>query len=213
MLMLEDDTEDAPWMVMGDLQFDAASSFKYSLREYARAHGLPWYVASMVPIRYRWGLSKRRRQLSPDGFVAFVPDRRRNSFDMDAEGGFPPFVLEVISPASAVRDKGDKLQAYGVLGAREYVLFTPREGGASTLSGYRRDAAGLLVPWPAEVDGSLWSEVLSLRLRVDDESLVAETAAGERLLTPAQEAVARRVAEAENERLRLELARLKHESI
>ncbi len=37
---LEDDTEDAPWMVMGDLLFDAASGFKHSLREYARAHEL-----------------------------------------------------------------------------------------------------------------------------------------------------------------------------
>ena len=72
---LADDTEDAPWMVMGDLQFDAASSFKHSLRIYARTHGLPWYVASMLPIRYRKVGSRRMGQLAPDCFVAFVPDR------------------------------------------------------------------------------------------------------------------------------------------
>jgi Uma2 family endonuclease len=213
MLTLEDDTEDAPWMVMGDLQFDAASSFKHSLREYARAHGLRWYVASMVPIRYRWGQSRRRRQLSPDGFVAFVSDHRRSSYDLEAEGGFPPFVLEIVSPASVEHDEQDKLQAYGVLGAREYVLFTPREDGSSTLAGFRRDTAGLLVAWPQEDDGSLWSEVLGLRLVAAGALLLAETADGERLLSPEQEAAARRAAEAENERLRNELARVKHDKM
>ncbi len=35
MLLLEDDAEDAPWMVMGDLQFWSASGFAQSLRAYA----------------------------------------------------------------------------------------------------------------------------------------------------------------------------------
>src|SRR5579884_1774498 len=92
MLLLEDDTEEAPWMVMGDLQFWTASTFAHALRIYAREHGLPWYVASMLPVRYRWKTS-RVRQLAPDVFVAFVADRPRSSFDVEAEGGFPPFVL------------------------------------------------------------------------------------------------------------------------
>lgn len=58
MIMLEDDTEQAPWMVMGDLQFWSASGFAHSLRNYARELGLPWYVASMMPIRYRWHTEK-----------------------------------------------------------------------------------------------------------------------------------------------------------
>ena len=216
MLTLEDDTEDAPWMVMGDLQFDAASSFKHSLRIYARGHGLPWYVASMLPIRYRSRGSKRKRQLAPDCFVAFVPDRMRESYDLDAEGVFPAFVLEVVSPSSVKRDEQEKLRAYGVLGAREYVLFTPHEKGPSTLAGYHRDASDLLVPWPAEADGSLWSDVLGLRLVVEAGLLLAETVEGERLRSPEQEAAARaeeararREAEAENERLRQELSRLR----
>ncbi len=32
LLTVEDDTEDAPWMVMGDLQFWSASSFAVSAR-------------------------------------------------------------------------------------------------------------------------------------------------------------------------------------
>jgi len=37
--------------------------------------------------------------------VAFVKDHHRTSFDLDAEGAFPPFVLEVVSPASVERDE------------------------------------------------------------------------------------------------------------
>jgi len=46
MLTMEDDTEDAPWMVMGDLQFWSASGFAHSLRIYGHEQGLGWYVAS-----------------------------------------------------------------------------------------------------------------------------------------------------------------------
>jgi hypothetical protein len=41
MATLEDDTEDKPWMVMGDLPFWSASSFAHSLRIYARERHLP----------------------------------------------------------------------------------------------------------------------------------------------------------------------------
>jgi Uma2 family endonuclease len=211
MLTLDDDTEEAPWMVMGDLQFDAASSFKHSLHVYARTHNVSWYVATMVPIRYRWKGSRRKRQLASDGFVAFVPDHPRSSYDLEVEGVFPAFVLEVVSPESVKRDEQDKLRAYSVLGAKEYALFTPHEQEASTLAGYRRDEVGRLVPWPLEADAILWSEVLGLRLVTEGELLLAETGAGERLLSPEQEAVARRAAEAEVERLREELARLRRE--
>ncbi len=74
MLTLEDDTEDAPWITMGDLQFWSASSFAHSLRGYGHEHGLNWYVASMMPITYLWRSLTRKRQLAPDVFVAFVPD-------------------------------------------------------------------------------------------------------------------------------------------
>jgi hypothetical protein len=136
LLTLEDDTEDAPWMVMGDLQFWSASSFAHALRIYAHSQGLPWYVASMLPIRYRIGEPAETRKVAPDCFVAFVPDRTRESYDLEEEGVFPAFVLEVVSPSSAKRDEKEKLRAYGVLGAREYALFTPHLGGSSILMGH-----------------------------------------------------------------------------
>src|SRR5438128_9245208 len=138
MLTLDDDTEDASWMVMGDLQFWSVSSFAHSLRIYAHEQRLSWYVASMLPIEYDWPNAARKKKLSPDTFVAFVDERARTTYDVEAEGMFPPFVLEVVSPSSTTRDRREKRRAYELLGAQEYVLFTPREGVASSLEGYRR---------------------------------------------------------------------------
>jgi Uma2 family endonuclease len=210
LLMLEDDTEDAPWMTMGDLQFWSASSFAHSLRNYARRQGLPWYVASMLPIIYDVPTASRRKVLSPDTFVAFVPDHPRSSFDVAAEGGvFPPFVLEVVSPSSVEYDQSEKRHAYDALGAREYALFTPREGATSALEGFRRDAVGRFVPWLPDEQGRLWSAVLGLYLVVRGPLLHAQTPDGRLLLTLEEADDARERAEEENERLRRELERLR----
>jgi len=214
LLLLADDEENASWMVMGDLQFWSASGFAHSLRAYARRRGLPWYVASMLPIEYRRPRSARLGKLAPDTFVAFVPDKARTFYDQAAEGQFPPFVLEVVSPSSVGRDQHDKRTAYALLGAREYALFTPREGRPSTLAGYRRDADGAFEPWPRDDQGRLWSEVLGLYLVARGTLLHAVTEDGELLLSPeeteaarAREETGRVLAEGENARLRRRLAR------
>jgi Uma2 family endonuclease len=228
MLLLADDTEDAPWMVMGDLQFWSASQFATALRTYARQRALPWYVASMLPIQYAWPDVPGKKTLAPDVFVAFVPERPRSSYDLEAEGQFPAFILEVVSPSSTTRDVRDKLKAYELLGAREYVLFTPRTDIASTLEGYRLDPTGKLQPIHHEVDGGLKSEILGLTLIADRDLLRARTPEGRVLPTledleeverdleeveraRAREEEARRAAEAEVERLRRELERIRGE--
>ena len=208
MLMLDDDTEDAPWMTMGDLQFWSASGFAHSLRNYARRRQLPWYVASMLPILYDWPNASRKKVLSPDTFVAFVPDHPRTSFDLAAEGGvFPPFILEVVSPSSAERDEQEKRQAYDTLGAREYALFTPSEQGESSLAGYRRGESGAFSTWPLDEQGRLWSEVLGLYLVVNGALIQAQTPDGRLLPTPEQSDEAVDRAEQEVAQLRRELAR------
>ncbi len=59
-------------------------------------------------------------------------------------------------------------------------------------------------------EGELVSQVLGVELRVEAGRLrVIDPATGERLLTPAEAQAARRAAEAELERLRAELARLR----
>jgi Uma2 family endonuclease len=212
MVMLEDDTEEAPWMVMGDLQFWSASSLAHSLRAYARRQHLPWYVASMMPIDYRWPPVRRKKRLAPDLFVAFVPDHPRASFDVETEGAFPPFVVEVVSPSSTERDEKEKLIAYDLLKVREYLLFTPTAPDAGTLTGYHRDADNQFVPWPADDQGRLWSAVLDLAFAARGRFIQAQTAGGDWLLIPDQteDALqqaegARRAAEAEAARLRREL--------
>lgn len=209
MLTLEDDTEDAPWMTMGDLQFWSASGFAHSLRDYARAHGLGWYVASMLPIFFPWPKSTRKHQLSPDTFVAFVPDHPRSSFDTVAEGGFPPFVLEVVSPSSTERDEVDKREAYELLKVREYALFTPREDAPSRLEGYRLGPDDRFVAWLPDASGRLWSETLGLFLTVNGALVQAQAPDGRMLLTPEQTGAALRDMEGELVALQRELARLR----
>jgi hypothetical protein len=226
MALLEDDTEDAPWMVMGSLQWAAASDFFQSLRDYAVRHRLPWFVAGMTPILYTWPGLPGKQQLAPDVFVAFRPDGPRSSFDLEIEGDFPAFVLEVVSPSSSARDQGKKRQAYELLGVREYALFTPNADFPSTVEGYRRNATGVFEPWPRDDQGRLWSEVLGLHLVARGPTLRAVTREGQLLptLTEAveaqeqataarqQEAVARHEVEAENERLRREIEQLRGEA-
>ena len=212
MVLLEDDTEDAPWMTMGDLQFWSASSFAHSLRIYGHQQGLGWYVASMLPILYRWQNEGRKKQLSPDTFVAFVPEHPRTSYDVEIEGAFPPFILEVVSPSSTERDQIEKSKAYDLLGAKEYVLFTPHLGTASQLEGYRRDAEGRFVAWPLDDEGRLYSAVLGLHLVARGEMLYAQAPDGSLLLTPEEAVNELQRVEAEAERLRRELKRYRREA-
>lgn len=218
MMFLENDTKDAPWMVMGDLQFWSASGFAHSLRTYAHEQGLPWFVASMLPIQFEWPDVARKKVLSPDTFVAFVPEHARSCYDVEGEGSFPPFVLEVVSPSSAERDWEEKRKAYNMMAVREYALFTPRDVAPSTLEGYRRDVSGAFEPWLPDAQGRLWSAVLGLHLVVQGRLLQAQTPDGRLLLTPEQAEFGRQRAEAERQRseekLRLaekEIERLRQE--
>jgi Uma2 family endonuclease len=215
-MTFKDDMEDAPWMVMGSLQWDAAVLFHQSVREYAQRNQLPWFVAGMLPILFRWPGIHEKHQVAPDVFVAFTNDRPRSSFDLEVEGPMPPFVLEVVSPSSTLRDRETKRQAYEYLGVQEYALFTPSARGESTLDGYRRGEAGEFTSWSKDERGWLWSEVLGLYLVPQGE--VVRAASGDGQLIPtlresvlAQERVTAELqsTEAEVERLRQEIERLR----
>ena len=200
---IEDDTEEAPWMVMGDAQFWAASYLANSLDNYALTHHRPWYVAGMLPILYRRPGERRNRQVAPDVMVSFVERRPRDSYDLAAEGTFPAFVLEVLSPESVDRDREKKRLLYEALGAREYVLFSPQARvPGPPLQGYRRGTSGLFETWPPDDDGRLWSEVLGLSLAAQGPMLRALDEHGQPLLTYAESEAARGLAEEELARLR-----------
>lgn len=208
--LVEDDTEEAPWMVMGDAQFWAASHLATILDAYAQDNARPWYVASMLPILYRRPGEARRRQVAPDVLVAFAPRHARESYDLETEGAFPPFVLEVLSPSSAMRDLEQKRDLYRALGAQEYMLFAPDPRLAEQpLQGYRRTTTGRFERWLPDATGRLWSDVLGLGLVVEGQLLRALHAGGRPLPTYSESEEARRRAEEELAAQTEEVARLR----
>ena len=184
LLTVPDDTEEQPWMVMGDPQFWSATEFAATLESYRRRHNLPWYVAGMLPILYRRPTG-RKGQVAPDVLVARgVGRHKRHSYDLEAEGVFPRFVLELLSPSSIDHDLTDKLRLYDVLGAQEYVIFAPEPGlPAPPLQGYRRGASGGFAPWLPEDDGRMWSAELGLYLAAEGGILRAYQPDGQPLPT------------------------------
>ncbi len=203
LLTVPDDTEEQPWMVMGDPQFWSAMEFAATLESYRRRHNLPWYVAGMLPILYRRPTG-RKGQVAPDVLVARGIDQHaRHSYDLDAEGVFPGFVLELLSPSSIDHDLTDKLRLYDVLGAQEYAIFAPEPGLLSPpLQGYKRDASGDFVSWSPDDAGRLLSAELELYLAAEGGILRAYQADGQPLPT-------RQEAEDELVRLRAELDRIR----
>lgn len=236
LLTTPSDTEEAPWMVMADLQVRDIDLLKPILRRYIEQQHLPWYIASYLKIAMPRPESDELLEAAPDLLIAEAPDRLRTSWNIAAEGKAPLFVLEVASTKSLRRDRKDKPRIYGAMGVEEYALFAPERKRGPQLSGYRRDAAGRFVAWRPDRRGVLWSKALGgLGLFVEERLwLRAVDADGRRLPTPdeiataevaarvaeatarrsaerraAEEAAARAEAEAEVARLREELRRLR----
>lgn len=210
LLTVPDDTEEQPWMVMGDPRFWSATEFAATLDNYGRRHNLQWYVAGMLPILYRRPTG-RKGQVAPDVLVARgVRRQARHSYDVETEGIFPGFVLEVLSPSSIEHDLTDKLRLYDVLGAQEYVLFAPESGLLTPpVQGYKRGASDSFESWLPGDDGRLWSAELGLYLAAEGGILRAFQADGQPLLTRWESEQAQMRAEEESARLRAELDRIR----
>jgi hypothetical protein len=221
---IEDDTEEAPWMVMGTPQFNATTAFFASLEAELQRRDHPLFVAGMLPILYHPIPGGRREQLAPDILVAPVPIHDRSSYQVDREGVAPSFVLEVVSPESATRDLEVKPPRYERMGVREYALFAPEAADGTVvmmppLQGYRLDSArGEFVRWEEDQAGRLYSEVLDLWLVVRDGELRAQRVDGSLVLTMQEERREREEerrrreeAEAAQRRLEDEVARLRAE--
>ena len=229
LLTAQDDTEEAPWMVMPDFQWRVISLFMSILRLHVRRRGLRWYLAAELKVTMPRPGNDRPLDFAPDLMMAEAEDIERTSWNVRAEGP-PPFVLEVVTEESKGRDTEDKPPLYEAIGVREYAIFAPRaRDGDPKLFGYRRDDEGRFVPWRADADGILWSTSLELGLYVEDgkwlrvrdaqghrlpsaeeEAARAEqeaTRAEEQARRAEQEAAARRDAEAELEKLRALLQR------
>lgn len=203
---IEDDTEEASWMVMGTPQFEAVDAFFAAIRAELRSRNPPLFVAAMLPIRYRVTPGGRIEQLAPDVLVAPVPLHPRSSYTLDVERVPPGFALEVVSPESRSRDLQIKPERYAAIGIQEYALFAPETADGvqllhPPLQGYLLDpATHEYVRWEPDAEGRLYSEVLGLWLTVRDGVLRAQRPDGSLLPTLEE-------AEAEIARLRAELER------
>ncbi|RMF29332.1 MAG: Uma2 family endonuclease [Chloroflexi bacterium] len=167
------------------------------------------YVAANLFVYYEEG--DPSQVVAPDVFVVKgVPKRQRRIFQVWKEGKGPDVVFEITSRRTRREDLGPKKGTYEVLGVQEYFLFDPLgEYLDPPLLGFR------LAEWgyrPIEED-PLVSRVLGLELHVEGNFLrLVDPKTGEKLLTPLEAQEARRRAEAELERLRAELARLRGDS-
>ena len=135
------------------------------------------------------------KKLVPDLFVvrglAALPEP---SYKVWETGRPPGFVLEVASPASESRDRGEKQALYASMGVTEYWRFNPVGPLVGASSPDQRLEGGTLAELAYEPlahlrDGSMASEVLGLEVRVDDRPGMAhllrfrDPRTGEDLLT------------------------------
>jgi len=168
------------------------------------------YVAGNLFVYYEEG--DPTQVVAPDVFVVEgVPKRDRRIYQVWKEGKGPDVVFELTSRDTRQKDLGPKKGIYEMLGVEEYFLFDPfGEYLEPRLAGFR------LVGWgyrQIEDEEPMMSRVLGLELRAEGEMLrLVDPATGEKLLTPLEAQEARRQAEAEVERLRAELARLRGEA-
>ena len=167
------------------------------------------YVAGNLFLYYEEG--NPTEVVAPDVFVVKgVPKRDRRIYQVWKENKGPDVVFELTSRGTRQKDLGSKKGVYEVLGVEEYFLFDPfGEYLTPRLVGFR------LAKWgyrQIEDEKPLVSQVLGLQLRVEGEMLrLVDPTTGEKLLTPLEAQEARRQAEAEVERLRAELTRLRGE--
>lgn len=181
-----------------------------ALTEYFRLDPLV-YVSGNLMFYYEDG--NPSAVVSPDVFVVRgVPKGQRRTYRLWQEGVPPAIVLEISSRSTRLEDLGTKRALYAMLGVAEYVLFDPLgEYLTPVLQGFRL-VDGEYVRIEPEPDGALLSTALGMRLVPEQGQLgLIEVATGARVLRPAEEAAARRLAEARADALAAELERLRAE--
>jgi len=137
---------------------------------FARHHRVQ--VGANMFLYYQKGDNTKR--VTPDLFVATgLESLPQPSYKLWEAGRPPNFVLEVASPSTEDRDRGEKQALYASIGVTEYWRFHP----TGSLKGARRAGtrleAGTLQglgyePLVMRPDGSVRSEVLGLDVRVDE---------------------------------------------
>lgn len=188
-------------MVASDWHLLAQHAAVLPTRAYLGRRRPDLYISGELAIRYRKP-DGSAGQVAPDMLAAYAPQHLRSSFDVEVEGAFPAFVLEIVSPESSRRDKEDKARLYGLLEAQEYAIFDPRGRAGRQLWGYRRDERGTWSRWPSRQAGGLHSHVLGLTLEAEGTLLRFRDEQGS--LIPLHEELAAALAEEREARAHVE---------
>ncbi len=176
------------------------------------------YVGGDMLIYYR--MNRNDVSVAPDVFAVFgvTGTHPRDSWLVWREGKAPDFIMEIASSGTWRRDATEKRRVYADMGVTEYVRFDPTGNYFApalvmqTLEGtdYREqslttDSSGILRAHSAVLE-------LDLCVTPDLELRLYDPEAGEWLRTHQESEAARRVAEAENARLREQLEQLRQQS-
>jgi len=167
------------------------------------------YVSGNLLIFYEEG--NKRRHVSPDVFVVKgVPKQERINYLTWEEERGPNVVIELTSSSTKKEDTVKKFALYqDVLKVPEYFLFDPFGDYLKPRFQANRLVAGKYRPMRI-TNGQATSRELGLILRtVGDKLRLIDPQTGLQLPTPAE---AQLKAEAENERLRAELAAIRSQS-
>ena len=150
------------------------------LRRHALEHGRRWYVAGELQVSMRREEAPRELDLAPDMLVAMAEGAERSPWNVRLEGAPLALVLEVVTDESWDRDTDEKPALYDALGVAEYVISPPqRRDGGPALFGYGCDPRDGWVPWRADGEGRLRSEMLEgLRLYPEGNRLLLLDPAG-----------------------------------
>ncbi|MDE0106619.1 MAG: Uma2 family endonuclease [Bryobacterales bacterium] len=144
-----------------------------TLRNWFARHDRVQVGANMF-LYYQEGDNTKR--VTPDLFVAkglkALPEQ---SYKLWEEGRPPTWILEVASPSTEDRDRGEKQALYASIGVKEYWRFHPTGSLKGAQRPKTRLEGGVLGGLGYELleshrDGSIRSEVLGLDVRVDDRA-------------------------------------------
>lgn len=139
------------------------------------------YVSGNMLLYYEEG---KRSSVSPDVFVARVPDEDRDVYLLWREREAPCFVLEVTSKTTRTEDQRSKKSLYARLGVEEYFLFDPRDEYLHPRFQGLRLTGGEYQPLRLAPDGSLTSRTIGISFQPQGTSLrMTDVKTGRLLLT------------------------------
>jgi Uma2 family endonuclease len=177
-----------------------------------------YFAAGNLTVYYNAQKLKSKDFRGPDFFVVLNTEKKpRKSWTVWEEGGqYPNIIVELLSDSTANTDRGPKKVIYqDIFRTPDYFWFDP---DSLEFKGFHL-VDGTYQPIPPTEQGWCWSEQLGLYLGVDERHLRFFTAAGERVPTPEESAMAERQraeaadqqAEAERQRAEAEQQRAEAE--